>query len=138
MSLIPILRFYFVPKITVPEFGTFEIDQGKRLVLALEDNGVDISHRCGGNAQCTTCRVVFTEGEPENMTEAEKSLLQSKIEGGEESAKLVRLSCQIIVNQDMSIEPQMLVSKMDWDEPGKRPEEKVTPPPVWGSKLSSS
>ncbi len=38
-------------------FGGFEVESGTRLVLALERNGVDILHRCGGNAKCTTCRV---------------------------------------------------------------------------------
>ncbi len=37
----------------------FEAEEGKKLVLALEDNGVDILYRCGGNAKCTTCRVEF-------------------------------------------------------------------------------
>ena len=35
---------------------TFEVEEGRRLVLALEDAGIDILHRCGGNARCTTCR----------------------------------------------------------------------------------
>ena len=34
-----------------------EAPAGKKLVLALEDAGIDILHRCGGNARCTTCRV---------------------------------------------------------------------------------
>ncbi len=32
-------------------------EPGRRLVLALEEGGIDILHRCGGNARCTTCRV---------------------------------------------------------------------------------
>ncbi len=35
-----------------------EVEDGKRLVLAIkEDLGIDILHKCGGNAMCTTCRV---------------------------------------------------------------------------------
>ena len=30
---------------------------------------------CGGNARCTTCRVEFVAGEPDRMTEAEKTVL---------------------------------------------------------------
>ena len=38
----------------------FDVPQGKRLVLALEDEAhVDQLHACGGNARCTTCRVEF-------------------------------------------------------------------------------
>ena len=36
---------------------SFEAEQGKKLVLSIEDAGIDILHRCGGNARCTTCRV---------------------------------------------------------------------------------
>jgi ferredoxin len=53
-----------VPKLSVEDFGTFDIPQGKRLVLAVEQSGVDILHACGGNARCTTCRVEFLSGEP--------------------------------------------------------------------------
>ena len=33
----------------------FDAPKGKKLVLAIEDSGIDILHRCGGNAKCTTC-----------------------------------------------------------------------------------
>ena len=53
-----------MPKLNVEGFGEFEVAEGKRLVLALEENGVDILHACGGNARCTTCKVEFAAGEP--------------------------------------------------------------------------
>jgi ferredoxin len=68
-----------MPKLTVEGFGTFDIEQGKRLVLAIEqDAQVDILHACGGNARCTTCRVEFIEGEPDRMTVAEQQVLAAK------------------------------------------------------------
>ena len=68
-----------VPKLTVEGYGTFDVPQGKRLVLAVEqDAGVDILHACGGNARCTTCRVEFLAGEPDRMTEAEKNKLAER------------------------------------------------------------
>ena len=58
-----------MPKLTVEGVGQYEVPQGKRLVLALEqDAGIDQLHACGGNARCTTCRVEFLDGEPERMT----------------------------------------------------------------------
>jgi ferredoxin len=49
-----------MPKLTVEGFATVDVSEGKRLVLAIEqDAGVDILHACGGNARCTTCRVEF-------------------------------------------------------------------------------
>jgi ferredoxin len=50
-----------MPKLTVNGVTT-DVEQGTRLVLAIEDAGVNIGHRCGGIAKCTTCRVNFTSG----------------------------------------------------------------------------
>ena len=68
-----------MPKLHVEGHGDFEVEQGKRLVLALrEEAGVDQLHACGGNARCTTCRVEFIDGEPAKMTKAEKDLLAAR------------------------------------------------------------
>lgn len=81
--------------------GTVETDapQGKKLVLVLEDAGIDILHRCGGNARCTTCRVEILEGEPEAMAELEKNRLAVEAE----LAPNIRLSCQIHVDADLKV-----------------------------------
>lgn len=115
-----------MPKITVSDYGTFEVAEGQRLVNALEENGIDIGHRCGGYARCTTCRVTIAEGEPGVITQAEHSKLVERKLLGE-----VRLACQIIVESDMSVEPLMRVSEMGWSDPGPPPEETVTPEPEW-------
>src|SRR5215211_7740981 len=87
-----------MPNLTVEGVGSFEVPQGKRLVLALEDEAkVDQLHACGGNARCTTCRVEFVSGEPEQMTQAEKAVLAARGLSG------VRLSCQITCEQDMTV-----------------------------------
>ena len=45
-----------MPKLTVEGAGTFEVPEGKRMVLALEQEaGIDQLHACGGRARCTTC-----------------------------------------------------------------------------------
>ena len=68
-----------MPQLTVEGYGTFEIAEGKRLVLAIEqDAKVDILHACGGNARCTTCRVEFIDGEPSAHTAAEIERLAAK------------------------------------------------------------
>src|SRR5688572_12180088 len=85
-------------QLTVDGVGTFEVPSGKRLVLALTDEAhVDQLHACGGNARCTTCRVEFVAGEPDTMTQAEKSVLAAK------GATGVRLSCQIQCDHDMTV-----------------------------------
>src|SRR5437870_11378413 len=87
-----------MPKLTVEGVGTFDVPDGKRMVLALEDEAkVDQLHACGGNARCTTCRVQFVSGEPDRMTAAEKQVLAARGLSG------VRLSCQIPCDHDMSV-----------------------------------
>src|SRR6058998_1442683 len=91
-----------MPKLTVEGVGEFQVPDQKRLVLALIDEaGVDQLHACGGNARCTTCRVHFLAGEPDRMTQAEKSVLAAK---GLLANPGLRLSCQISCDQDMTVE----------------------------------
>ena len=98
--------------------GLVEIDapDGKKLVLAIEDVGIDILHRCGGNARCTTCRVEVLEGDPGEMGELERNRLAVEAE----LAANVRLSCQIRVHSDLNVRVinQASVRGMD---PGPRP-----------------
>ena len=68
-----------MPRLEVEGAGTFDVPEGKRLVLAIEeDAGLDILHRCGAYARCTTCRIEYLEGEPETMTEAERDVLEKR------------------------------------------------------------
>src|SRR2546427_12230970 len=77
----------------------FEVEQGKKLVLAIEDNGIDILHRCGGNARCTTCRVEILSDSVGEKTEDEAAILSTK-EGLSENT---RLSCQIRLTEDIHV-----------------------------------
>ena len=115
-----------MPKLTVEGYGTFEVPQDKRLVLAIEqDAKVDILHACGGNARCTTCRVEFIEGEPSRTTAAEQQVLAAKGVTG------VRLSCQILCDHDMTVRAISRLEGSGRPDPGRTPEPTITPPPVW-------
>jgi ferredoxin len=119
-----------VPRIEVEDAGTFDVEEGKRLVLAIEeDAGVDILHRCGSYARCTTCRIEYLEGEPEKMTRAELEVLQSRNLLGQ-----VRLSCQALCDHDIKVRVLMTVSSTGLDGPGPHPESHITPDPVWVDK----
>ena len=115
-----------MPKLTVKDSPTVDVEDGKRLVLAIEqDAGVDILHACGGNARCTTCRVEFISGEPTRMTQAEKTKLE------EQGLTGVRLSCQIVCDHDMTVRAISRLAGSGRPDPGKTPEPTIQPPPEW-------
>ena len=115
-----------MPKLTVEGFPTVEVEDGKRLVRAIEeDAGVDVLHACGGNARCTTCRVEFIDGEPARMTVAERQVLTAKGVTG------ARLSCQIICDHDMTVRAISRLTGSGRPDPGQTPEPFITPPPEW-------
>ena len=121
-----------MPKLIVENVGAFEIQAGKRLVLALIDEAkVDQLHACGGNARCTTCRVQFIDGEPAQMTEAEKTVLTQR---GLIGTAGLRLSCQILCDHDMNIRPISRLQGSGRADAGKRPADDIQPPPVWMAK----
>lgn len=119
-----------MPWVEVEGVGAIKVEEDKRLVLAIEeDAGVDILHRCGGNARCTTCRVEYLRGEPESMTEAELEILKEKGLLGE-----ARLSCQAVVDRDMRVRPLMTVSSAEATSAGRKPEKRIMPEPRWTEK----
>lgn len=115
-----------MPKLTVEGFSTVEVEGGKRLVNAIEqDAHVDILHACGGNARCTTCRVEFITGEPTRMTKAEKMKLEERGLSG------VRLACQITCDHDMTVRAISRLEGSGRPDPGKTPEPTIQPPAEW-------
>ncbi len=119
-----------MPRLEVEDVGTFDVPENKRLVLAIEeDAGVDILHRCGSYARCTTCRIEYLEGEPEKMTRAEVEVLESRDLLGQ-----VRLSCQALCDHDMKVRVLMTVSSTGLDGPGPKPQPEITPSPEWVEK----
>ncbi len=96
----------------------FDAEQGKKLVLAIEDSGIDILHRCGGNARCTTCRVEVLDGDPGPIREDEAAILSTKTDLNDRT----RLSCQIRIMDDLHIKVINQASVMGI-EPGTRPED---------------
>jgi ferredoxin len=125
-SLFPVFESELnVPNLTIDGIGTFDVPAGKRLVLAIEDAGVDILHACGGNARCTTCRVEFIDGEPQQMTAAEKERLAMRELRG------VRLSCQLTCDHDMTVRAISRLEGSGRADAGPPPAPEITPEPVW-------
>ena len=118
-----------MPKLSVENVGQFEVPQGKRLVLALEqDAKIDQLHACGGHARCTTCRVQFIDGEPDRMTIAERDVLAARGLSG------VRLSCQILCTHDMTVRAISRLAGSGRADAGHPPAEEIEPPPQWINK----
>ena len=110
-----------MPRITAETAaGTvaFEAEEGRKLVLALEDNGVDILHRCGGNAKCTTCRVEILTGDPGDIGEPEKAVLATKTDLNDHT----RLSCQVRIMDDLHVKV-VRQSSVEGIDAGGRPVE---------------
>jgi ferredoxin len=115
-----------MPKLTIDEVGDFEVADGKRLVLALEqDAGIDQLHACGGHARCTTCRVEFMKGEPQRMTVAERDVLKARGLTG------VRLSCQILCDHEMTVRAISRLAGSGRKDAGSQPSAEIEPPPEW-------
>lgn len=95
-----------------------EVESGRKLVLAIEDAGIDILHRCGGVSKCTTCRIQILDGDAGPMTDIERDRLVKEASFGPD----IRLSCQIRVEGDLSIRVLARASTSNMT-PGTRPAE---------------
>lgn len=105
--------------IEVEGIATFEVDPGTRLVLALEDAGIDILHRCGGKARCTTCRVEILNGDAGPMTNRE----QRRLTRMTDATPTTRLSCQVLVEYDLHLRVINRLSESDLGDAGPRPDD---------------
>src|SRR5215203_4433445 len=120
-----------MPTLTVEGYAPVDVEAGKRLVLAIEqDAKVDVLHACGGNARCTTCRVEFIDGEPDTMTAAEKHVLSARGVSG------ARLSCQITCQHDMTVRAISRLEGSGRADAGPTPMPDIQPPPEWTVKGS--
>lgn len=85
--------------VTLENIGEIRVEDGRRLVLGIEDAGIDILHRCGGNARCATCRVEVVSGEPTPITPWE----EQRLEQISTRQPTTRLACQIRVLDDLTV-----------------------------------
>lgn len=115
-----------MPILDIDGVGRFEVEAGTRLVLALQDNGGDMLHRCGGYSKCTTCRIKYIKGEPQEFTVAEREKLAKQGNTGK-----FRLSCQVLVEHDAHVMTLRKYSESGLPDPGPRPEANITPKPEW-------
>lgn len=107
-----------MPQVVLDGIGEIEVAEGRRLVLGIEDAGIDILHRCGGNARCATCRVEVLEGDPTPVTEPEERRL-SELRNRKDTS---RLACQIRVVDDLTVKVRRRLSdNPELGDAGPRP-----------------
>lgn len=107
-----------MPIVTIEGVGTVDAEVGRKLVNVIESAGVDILHRCGGRPACTTCMVKVKSGSVSPMESAEEEALEEP-----ELIETCRLSCQIRVDGDLTVEVIHTVTNSGKDGAGPSVEE---------------
>ena len=92
------------------EDRSLSVPAGGKLLNVLADNDIYVSSACGGGGTCAQCRVKVHEGGGDILaTELEHITRREALDGD-------RLSCQVSIKQDMSIEvPAEVFSVKRWD-----------------------
>jgi 2Fe-2S ferredoxin len=90
-----------IPIVFQPGDRVVQASQGETLLAAALAAKIDLSHSCGGNGTCGTCRVLVLQGRdrlpPRN--EIEEEMAQDR---GLDTAE--RLSCQTVVIQGLVVQ----------------------------------
>jgi len=75
----------------LPENQIYEVEGSNTLLSGAIQNGISLTHACGGHARCSTCRVMILEGSSNlgEPTDAEK-LISEKLKFDSN----IRLACQ--------------------------------------------
>lgn len=90
-----------MPRLTfLPENLAVEAEVGTRILDAALVAGIPVTHACGGQAKCTTCRVlVLGDGRALGpRTDAERGMAERRAFGDD-----VRLACQATVRADVTV-----------------------------------
>lgn len=116
-----------MPIIHVENERPIQAPHGRRLVLALEDASIDVLHRCGGYGRCTSCRVEVLAGNAGPRTEREIDRLALE----PELPPNTRLSCQVLVQGDLTLRVPLRLSTSNMPDAGPRPKDEITPPPKY-------
>jgi Na+-transporting NADH:ubiquinone oxidoreductase subunit F len=95
--------------ISINERKTIAGTTGEKLLSLLAQAGISIPSACGGMGTCGQCRVRIPDGGPEPLPTEVASL------GPKEVARGMRLACQVIVRNRISIEvPESILTAGNW------------------------
>ncbi len=97
-------------KIDVNEQKTLSTPAGGKLLGALADNDIFVSSACGGGGTCAQCIVKVFDGGGDILP-TERNHINNK-----QAREGYRLSCQVAVKQDMTIEvPEEALETKKWE-----------------------
>jgi adenylate cyclase len=84
----------------VPDEQSVDVHEGTTVLRAAIAAGLPHAHACGGNARCSTCRVLVIEGlEHCGPRNARESTIAGRLQCGPE----IRLACQTAVSGDVAV-----------------------------------
>ena len=94
-------------EILINDQKTIEVPAGGKLLGALADAGIFVSSACGGGGTCAQCLVKVRDGGGDILA-TERTHINNR-----EAREGCRLSCQVAVKQDMSVEdpPEAIETK---------------------------
>ncbi len=115
-----------MPVLSIEGVGKFDVQKGTKLLNALVEHGGNPRYSCDGKSKCRECRVEFIEGEPKEMTKAERSKLKDKGVLGK-----YRLSCQCLIKEDMHVKVLNPYTKRKKKNKNPDLSKKIKPKAVW-------
>lgn len=89
-----------MPHITYQNEAVVEVDTTTPILQASLRHGIPHTHVCGGNARCSTCRVLILEGLDYCCPRNEK---EQKMATRRNFSPMVRLACQTTVSGDVAL-----------------------------------
>ena len=93
MEVVPQIRF-------VPDDQSVDVHDGTTVLRAAIAAGLPHAHACGGNARCSTCRVLVVEGlEHCSDRNVRETAIADRLQCGPE----IRLACQTKVSGDVAV-----------------------------------
>jgi len=97
-------------KILVNDEKDLVVPAGGKLLNILADEGIFVSSACGGGGTCAQCKVNIYDGGGDILPTEETHITKK------EAADGCRLSCQVAVKQDMTIQvPDEALGARKWD-----------------------
>ncbi|WP_055073527.1 adenylate/guanylate cyclase domain-containing protein [Pseudanabaena sp. 'Roaring Creek'] len=94
-----------------PDKRSFDIEPSETILANLLANGIEHTHVCGGNAYCSTCRIMILDGEQNcSAPSAAERALAKKLD----FPFHIRLACQTKVTGNVSIR-RMVIDDEDID-----------------------